>query len=566
MNGPNQQRLRYAVAFLIILVVLFAACAEIVAPPGGPEDKQGPYLLSSMPQNGALNVPGGNTITLYFSERIVKPRLGRAVFVSPRSAVAPELKFKSDYIVLVLPDSFAANQTYVVTVSNAVTDLRNNKIDTGVTVAFSTGDVIDSGRVAGYLYREGGQAAESGALVGLYYPSQLADGVPYDSVYPEYVTTSNTKGYFSLDYLPDSTFRLIAFEDANRNGRFNPPAEKFAVPDRPIVVGGSLPLTDLQMTMTSADTSRPAIVSAGYTADKLVRIRFSQEIGLDYLSGNPSGIEMIPSDDSLGRIPARAFQESDESGATELIAWCGELADGTYKVSVTYDTTHAPITYDAMTVVALEDKVAPKIVRWMPGEKPVLPGEVNMSLVFSEPLDTSKITDQTFMLWTSDGREVPVGTRWSDVFHMALAPESLLVPGNYRLAVTEFDIIDRAGNLFGDSLTEYPIKVLDVDSMGSISGNIVVDLPEDTGVPAVLSFKSITGRSDLTKTAEGNQFKVEVPAGKYLLSGFLDRNGNGVRDEGSLFPFTLSETEASYPDTISVRARFETAGIEFLFK
>ena len=242
------------------------------------------------------------------------------------------------------------------------------------------------------------------------------------------------------------------------------------------------------------------------------------------------------------------------------------MADGTYKVSVTYDTTHAPITYDAMTVVALEDKVAPKIVRWMPGEKPVLPGEVNMSLVFSEPLDTSKITDQTFMLWTSDGREVPVGTRWSDVFHMALAPESLLVPGNYRLAVTEFDIIDRAGNLFGDSLTEYPIKVLDVDSMGSISGNIVVDLPEDTGVPAVLSFKSITGRSDLTKTAEGNQFKVEVPAGKYLLSGFLDRNGNGVRDEGSLFPFTLSETEASYPDTVSVRARFETAGIEFLFK
>jgi len=566
LNRPYQQRFRYAVAFLIILIALLAACAEIVAPPGGPEDKQGPFLLSSVPENGALDVQRGNTVTLYFSERIVKPRLGQAVFVSPRPAEAPEVKFKADYIVVVLPDSFEVNQTYVVTVSNAVTDLRNNKIDTGVTVAFSTGDVIDSGRVSGYLYKEGGAAAESGALVGLYNPSQLADSVPYDSVYPEYVTTSNTKGYFSLDYLPDSTFRLIAFDDANRNGRFNPPGERYAVPDRPIVVGGDLPLTDLQMTMTSADTSRPAIVSAGYTADKLVRIKFSQEIGLDYLSGNPSGIEVIPADDTLKRIPALAFQESDEKGSAELIAWCGELAEGSYSVNVTYDSTHAPVTFDGMTVVELEDKVAPKIMRWMPGEKPVLPGEVNMSLVFSEPLDTSKITDQTFMLWTSDGQEVPIRTRWTDVFHMALAPESLLVPGNYRLAVTEFDIVDRGGNLLGDSLTEYPVNVLDVDSMGSISGSIMIELPEDRGVPAVLTFKTTTGKFDRRLTAHHDQFKVEVPAGKYLLFGFLDRNGNGVRDEGSLFPFVPSETEASYPDTISVRARFETAGIEFQFK
>ena len=164
MNRPKQRRLQFAVTSFIILLILFAACAEVVTPPGGPEDKQGPYLLESEPENGALNVPPGNTITMYFSERIVKPRLGQAVFVSPRPTEQPEVKFKPDRIIVTLPDSFQVNQTYVISVSSAVTDLRNNRLDTGVTVAFSTGDVIDSGRVAGVLFKEGGQLPEAHLL------------------------------------------------------------------------------------------------------------------------------------------------------------------------------------------------------------------------------------------------------------------------------------------------------------------------------------------------------------------------------------------------------------------
>ena len=50
------------------------------------------------------------------------------------------------------------------------------------------------------------------------------------------------------------------------------------------------------------------------------------------------------------------------------------------------------------------------------------------------------------------------------------------------------------------------------------------------------------------------------------LNGFLDENGNGKLDYGTLTPFNNSETSAFHPDTIRVRTRFESAGVEFRFK
>jgi hypothetical protein len=59
---------------------------------------------------------------------------------------------------------------------------------------------------------------------------------------------------------------------------------------------------------------------------------------------------------------------------------------------------------------------------------------------------------------------------------------------------------------------------------------------------------------------------VDLPGGKYLMSGFIDSDLDGERDNGSIHPFRLAETAASYPDTISVRPRFETTGITFEFR
>jgi len=87
------------------------ACAEIGNPPGGEEDRLGPFLIGSTPQNESVQVPSGNTVTLFFSEPIQKPSRGTPVFVSPRQSEPPEVKWKKDQIIVTLTDDFTRDLT-----------------------------------------------------------------------------------------------------------------------------------------------------------------------------------------------------------------------------------------------------------------------------------------------------------------------------------------------------------------------------------------------------------------------------------------------------------------------
>ena len=98
------------------LPLLLCSCAEIVAPPGGPVDKRGPQLISSDPINGATNVAPSDIVTLTFSERLIAPERGRPVFISPRQIGDVKIEWKSERIIINFPDSFRADQTYLISV------------------------------------------------------------------------------------------------------------------------------------------------------------------------------------------------------------------------------------------------------------------------------------------------------------------------------------------------------------------------------------------------------------------------------------------------------------------
>ncbi|MGD8922926.1 MAG: Ig-like domain-containing protein, partial [Candidatus Zixiibacteriota bacterium] len=300
-------------------------------PPGGPEDKTAPVLLSSTPANGDTLVPAGNTITLKFSERIVRPSTGRPIYISPRPEAEPEVDWKSDEIVIHLADSFQTDQTYIVTVSPTVADLRNNRLDTAITVAFTTGTSIASGVVSGNIYSDPDKP-QPGVVAALYELPGPGESIDYDSVYPEYMTTTNKEGYFALRYLPTKAYRLIAFEDKNRNDRFNPYTESFAVPDRPINLAGEERLDRLMMFMTSMDTARAAVIGAAYTSDHLVRLRLSSELDPSYLADHLSNMQLRPDSIPGPSISALGFQESQLEKTGTILASFGDVPEGKYTV------------------------------------------------------------------------------------------------------------------------------------------------------------------------------------------------------------------------------------------
>ena len=134
------------------------------------------------------------------------------------------------------------------------------------------------------------------------------------------------------------------------------------------------------------------------------------------------------------------------------------------------------------------------------------------------------------------------------------------------MKVTDFEIADLSGNVKGDSLSEISFATINPDSLGTISGDIEIQLDSGKTAPVVLEFVKLDNRQIFVLPVTERVFKINVPAGKYFATGYIDSDADSIRGHGLAIPYRLSETATEYPDTIAVRARFETAGIKIVFR
>lgn len=558
-----------------IVLIMVIGCAEVGAPPGGEVDRTGPRVVESFPANGALGVEVGYQIRLLFSENIAKPDQGNALFISPRPSTAPDIKWKSKEIIVNLAEAFRPNQTYVISISTAITDLRRNRMDSAVTIAFTTGQTIDSGLIAGKVLTADSKPAV-GWIVGLYPLGTFDNYHLADSVHPAYMTTASKDGQFALLHLPATGYDLIAFEDKNRDEFFNPAVESFALPDRVTTVGADLKLDRLILAGTFYDSLAPVIISAVATKDHLLRLRLNRKIDPSFLVQHYQETTLRSlSDTGAAAQSCQGIAEARLDNTDVITAYFPDLTDDLYRFSMAYQAGLEPLVRDSVAFKLLKDDVAPTISSFLPGDKPIFVNQTEIALTFSEPIRQEYLTPQTFVLWAGDVT-TPVRLVWPDPFHLTLQPSKLAAGTKYRVSVTEFEIRDLADNALGDSLRSYNFATLNDDSVGSISGQVVIRLPHKTEERAQLTFSEVGSKRQFTTEAAPSgkagavkgqrDFSLSVPPGKYLLSGFLDSNGDRKFTPGSIRPYRLAETEAFYADTIAVRARFETAGIEFIFE
>ena len=95
----------------IFNLIIFFGCAAISPPPGGPEDKTPPQLLSSIPESGTYNLKGGFNVKLIFSERLDDNINKSSIRVLPFEKTPLQLKVNKNIIEVLFPDSLKKNQT-----------------------------------------------------------------------------------------------------------------------------------------------------------------------------------------------------------------------------------------------------------------------------------------------------------------------------------------------------------------------------------------------------------------------------------------------------------------------
>ncbi len=549
------------------LLVSVVGCAEIGPPPGGEVDKVKPRIIASSPVNGSTLVEIGNSITISFSERIIKPLSKRPIYISPRLKSEPKIQWKSDKVIITLADSFEVNQTYIISFADGIQDQRRNPLDSGSIIAFTTGEKLANGVIGGTVVDEN-QIAQNNIVTALYKKDAFDTAAAIDSLYPTYMVVTDAEGNFSFRYIPNGEYVLLAFLDKNKNERLDTKTEKYGLTDRSITLDSSLNnIQNLNITLTAHDESQQIIIAVRQTNNNLFQIDFNQNL----LNQQRFDIQKVQLNLKKYTSTATAQQQEfilpvDSSSAHSIFAYFGKLPEGLYKLS--YDNNDSLIIFDSVLVKEIVDKSSPTIKLFQPpANKKTFKDSLHIQIQFSEPIDSTHLTKESFYFIDNDSNLVfpefefinPSLCRLSNNF----LKDNLY---QYRLRISEFDITDLAGNNMGDSTTIKLINLINPDSLGVIQGSINIAKQFSVPKSIVLLFKNISTNQLFTHFSNDNSFNLQLPQGKYVFSGFLDSNNNKTRDYGALFPLQYAEPFVNYPDTVNVRARFESTDILLEFK
>jgi len=510
-----------------IAVALIAGCAKMGPPTGGEVDRAAPTVIRSIPAADAVRVPTDQLIEIEFSETMDQGRTEDAVFVSP--AAGARHGWRGRRMTLELAGGMQVDRTYVVTVGTDARDLRGNRLERSHTFAFATGERLNRGRLHGAVVEEGEPAAD--AYVWAYDMRRFDGRIGRDE--PEYQTQTGRDGTYELQRLSQGTYRVVAFTDANRNGRYDGGRERLALPARDHDLAEDEELGVSALVLAQRGTAELTLERVQVIDAQRLLLRFSRPVPVQDLEVSLTGLRV----DEIYAIPTDASRV--------YVVTSPQESGGRYQLSVAV-AGEAIRWREPVRGSRRQDRKAPELVSQYPMAYAVEGDSVR--LVFSEPLKEPPGPG----FWVADGStQSPEGSwhrRGGVVF--AFAPSVPLTAGAHRLRGRLTQLQDRAGLALADSFVVLEFEVLARDALATISGTVV----GGQGGPVAVSAEREDGRRLVRVLADslGAYTVAGLLPGKVKLSAFEDANGNGEPDAGRLEPYEAAEAYGRHEDAVSV--------------
>jgi uncharacterized protein (DUF2141 family) len=575
-------------------LVLLSACARQLPPPGGPEDRTPPQILSATPEPNATRVSLSARPQFVFSEKIDHASFEQAFFVSPTPSGDKKTRFRwrGKQVEIVFPDSLDAARTYVITIGTDVRDRRGNRLESAFTLAFSTGDSINTGEIHGKLFHD----KRAGVLIMAYVLSaELPQPNPARAP-ADYLTQAGEKGDFSLSHLSDGRYRIFALEDRTGDRFYNHGEEPLGVPSRDVVLSPAHRVhRDLNLRLALADTIQPRLTSISAADQTHLELNFDEEVApVDSLWTRHVHI-VSASGDSLKILAASPHP----LGAKKVYAFTAPQKTVTYDVFFDQIADAAGNQLDSLSRrtqfsgSVRPDTVRPRIVKITPEDSSRnLPVTSYVELIFSEMMANSpglisfsrkKITGQAWplALLDSTGKAVRGKGVWLNPFQFRFQPDSLLKSrSQYFAKISADSAFDPSGNALFDTLKQITFWTMNADTLTAISGKLADAQPDATGtvylfLKQVGAFRSSSFGAMPSALRAGPEYSMTLATpgpyrfdhilpGLYQLSAFRDANNNGRYDFGAAFPFVPAERFIVWPDTMKVRSRWPNEGNDFV--
>ena len=275
MKLVNLLRALYVCASVCILALL-GACANMAqGPTGGLRDSLPPVYKTSNPLPNSLNFKG-DKVEIEFDEYVQLKDGFEKIVVSPPTKSPFVAKAVGKKVVVEFRDTLMANTTYTVDFSNSIVDNNESNPFNEYFFSFSTGDVLDSLSMSGYLLNAKDLSPAVGVLVGAY--KQHDDSVFVTKAFDR-IAKTDENGRFTLRNLEPVPYRVFALNDVNSNYYFDQPGESVAFLDSvftPVMIE-NVRFDTIYKDSVTIDTIK-SVRSVKYLPDSIILQLFEEEI------------------------------------------------------------------------------------------------------------------------------------------------------------------------------------------------------------------------------------------------------------------------------------------------
>lgn len=583
----NSKSLYYI--FIIIAAAVMYSCANIGNPSGGPIDKTPPIFMRSNPTPNAVNVKD-RKIEIFFDEIVTLKDPSTKIIVSPAQTEMPRMSALGRKVTVELVDSLLPNTTYTIDFSNSIQDNNEGNAIDNFAFAFSTGSVIDSMRMSGYVLDSRTLEPMQSVVVGL--QSNLADSA-FHKEKLQRVALTNDRGQFTIRNVSPGSYHIFALKDLDRDYKFGNPTEDIAFLDSIIVpsIGSREAADTVYNDLNEIDTIMRATRPAYFPNDILLSM-FNEDRKSQYLANNlrvdstrisltfAAASDTLPSLSIVGRndVPDQWYTLERSQTNDTLTYWIRPphlVSADTLMVATTYLRTDTASNLswgtDTLKFTFQRQKAKKKKkneetdsleqIRFMELH-PLANGtqEVYAPLLLQTGTPIERYSREAFHLQRklqNDTTFYPAEIKSIALRDSTLSRRDLMLkvdwePGAaYTLAVDSLAMTDIYG------LQTKPLKVdFNVRKMEEY-GNIVFNIPavRDSAIVELLD-----GTEKIVLRAPVKSHRAELLnllPGKYYARLFIDRNGNGKYDTGNYDMHLQPEETVYYPGAINLKKNWD---------
>lgn len=583
----NSKSLYYI--FIIIAAAVMYSCANIGNPSGGPIDKTPPIFMRSNPTPNAVNVKD-RKIEIFFDEIVTLKDPSTKIIVSPAQTEMPRMSALGRKVTVELVDSLLPNTTYTIDFSNSIQDNNEGNAIDNFAFAFSTGSVIDSMRVSGYVLDSRTLEPMQSVVVGL--QSNLADSA-FHKEKLQRVALTNDRGQFTIRNVSPGSYHIFALKDLDRDYKFGNPTEDIAFLDSIIVpsIGSREAADTVYNDLNEIDTIMRATRPAYFPNDILLSM-FNEDRKSQYLANNlrvdstrisltfAAASDTLPSLSIVGRndVPDQWYTLERSQTNDTLTYWIRPphlVSADTLMVATTYLRTDTASNLswgtDTLKFTFQRQKAKKKKkneetdsleqIRFMELH-PLANGtqEVYAPLLLQTGTPIERYSREAFHLQRklqNDTTFYPAEIKSIALRDSTLSRRDLMLkvdwePGAaYKLAVDSLAMTDIYG------LQTKPLKVdFNVRKMEEY-GNIVFNIPEVRD-SAIVELLDGTDKVVLHTPVKNHRAELlNLLPGKYYARLFIDRNGNGKYDTGNYDMHLQPEETVYYPGAINLKKNWD---------